>query len=116
MSFYPRDRSPAQELTPDMNVPSFPVPKEYTDDLPGFLQVLIDQYDEIKDELSKIWADKYAPTKSIGTTYEKSDVRKRMERDRHEEELEEKEQALLAQIRELRALIPPKPPADLGSK
>jgi len=115
MSLY-SERSPAQELTPDMNVPSFPVPKEYSEDLPGFLQVLISQYDEVKDELSRIWADKYKSPSPIGTVHEKSDVRKRMERDRHEEELEEKEQALLAQIRELRALIPPKPPADLSSK
>lgn len=102
------DENPSLAPAKDLNAPIPPVPAEYTDEVPGFLQALCDEYDEVQDELNRIWADRYGSPSPIGNKPKPSNILEDMRRTRREEELERRKEMLIGAIREFRALIPSK--------
>lgn len=111
------DYNPGVVPAQDFNQLSFPVPKEYTENIPAFLEKLMDELDAVRDERSRLFADIYKPI-PVARRYEtkpyKSNVREETARRKQDDELSEREDSLMGQIRELRVLIPQVPPSQLG--
>ena len=96
---------PAQDLNLKL---SFNIPPEYTANVPGFLQVLFEELDKVREESSLLWAEQYGPVQSIRklkTQPYQSNIKKDILRRRKLDELDEKEGSLMSQIQELRWLL-----------
>lgn len=107
---------PAQDLNPKL---SFNIPPEYTANVPGFLQVLFDELDKVREESSLLWADLYPPIEPVRKLKSRpyqSNIRREMGIRQQLDILSEKENVLMAQVQELRWLLKPENTPQLGQE
>jgi len=105
------DGSPGIQQIKDQNLKVVPsLPPEYADNIPGFLQSLIEELDSVREENGRLWGERYntgpiqMPGK--GKPYQ-SNIKRNIQLDREIAKLEARESGLQAQIRDFAALIPP---------
>lgn len=91
----------------DQNAPTPPIPADHAPITPQFVQQLLDELDDVRDERSRLWDEKYQPYPiGVKSKRPQSNVKRQMQIDYEITELDNKEAGIMAHIQQVRMLIP----------